>query len=276
MSNIINIGGGAGGSGSNVVPNPQGTATDTLTKIGIDGTIYGFAGSGGGSSYYEEVLWNNTSGVEFYPQSPQTITLANGIDNFDCLVFEYSNNASRDYRTETTIPVSMIDKTGNNYFSVVCMGSNTEDCPSVKYVDNTNLVFWGYSSSRHLFVYKIIGIKYGSSNSHNYSTTEQIVGTWIDGSTIYEKTISLQSVYLENNAVTPINVSTYVPNIAHGISLEGSLIYQSAFITMPFYQGQYVISACFDSNTTIGIYRSGGSITVDNLYLTIRYTKSST
>ena len=191
MSNIINIGGGAGGSGSNVVPNPQGTATDTLTKIGIDGTIYGFDGSGGGSSYYEEVLWNNTSGAEFYPQSSQTITLANGIDNYDCLAFEYSNNASRDYRTETTIPVSMIDKTGTNYFSVVCMGSNTEDCPSVKYIDNTNLAFWGYSSSRHLFVYKIIDIKYGSSNSHNYSTNEQAVGTWIDGSTLYEKTIAI-------------------------------------------------------------------------------------
>ena len=29
----------------------------------------------------------------------------------------------------------------------------------------------------------------GGGNSHTYSTTEQVVGTWIDGSTIYEKTI---------------------------------------------------------------------------------------
>lgn len=42
---------GAGGNwvkkGTEVEANPSGTATDTLTKLGIDGTIYGIEGSGG-------------------------------------------------------------------------------------------------------------------------------------------------------------------------------------------------------------------------------------
>lgn len=36
--------------GSDVEANPSGTPTDTLTKLGINGTIYGFQGGGGGSS----------------------------------------------------------------------------------------------------------------------------------------------------------------------------------------------------------------------------------
>jgi len=33
----------------------------------------------------------------------------------------------------------------------------------------------------------------GGSSGHTYSTTEQVVGTWLDGSTIYEKTFDLGS-----------------------------------------------------------------------------------
>lgn len=40
-----NIAGGGGG-GAEVIPNPTGTATDTLSTIEIDGTIYDFAGGG--------------------------------------------------------------------------------------------------------------------------------------------------------------------------------------------------------------------------------------
>lgn len=38
--------GSGGGGGSSVIPNPTGTPTDTLSTIGIDGTIYGIEGGG--------------------------------------------------------------------------------------------------------------------------------------------------------------------------------------------------------------------------------------
>lgn len=38
------------GSGSEVVANPSGTASTTLTKLEVDGTIYGISGGGGGGS----------------------------------------------------------------------------------------------------------------------------------------------------------------------------------------------------------------------------------
>jgi hypothetical protein len=44
--------GGGGGEGSEVIPNPQDTPTDTLETISIDGTVYNIEGSGSdGASY---------------------------------------------------------------------------------------------------------------------------------------------------------------------------------------------------------------------------------
>ena len=42
------------------------------------------------------------------------------------------------------------------------------------------------------------GVEYaGGSSSHEYSTTEQVVGTWIDGRPVYEKLFIMQEVDLE-------------------------------------------------------------------------------
>lgn len=38
--------------GSSVVPNPEGEATETLNKLGIDDTVYGFPSGGGALSKY--------------------------------------------------------------------------------------------------------------------------------------------------------------------------------------------------------------------------------
>ena len=78
MSNIINIGGTSGGGGSSVVPNPQGTATDTLTKLGIEGTIYDFAGGGSTHNYSttEQVVGAWVDGKTVYEK---TFTTSNTI-----------------------------------------------------------------------------------------------------------------------------------------------------------------------------------------------------
>lgn len=44
--------------------------------------------------------------------------------------------------------------------------------------------------------------KSAGGSAHNYSTTEQIVGTWIDGSTIYEKTLIFNNKYVTNSNST--------------------------------------------------------------------------
>ena len=115
----------------------------------------------------------------------------------------------------------------------------------------------------------------GGSSGHTYSTTEQEIGTWVDGSTLYEKTISLQNVTLTANTSTLVEITDYVPNIAYGISVEGFFTYNNNNMTLPYYNGQYNVYIGFVSNTKVGIYRTASTITVDELYFTIRYVKST-
>ena len=61
--------GGGGGGGTEVIPNPQGTATDTLNTVNIDGTIYEII-SGGGAMVYSGTTTSSASlgenGDEYY------------------------------------------------------------------------------------------------------------------------------------------------------------------------------------------------------------------
>ena len=54
---------------------------------------------------------------------------------------------------------------------------------------------------------------------HVYSTAEQVVGTWIDGSPVYEKTFSFTAVL---NAGSWVGTGQYMPNDAiHIIDVKG-------------------------------------------------------
>lgn len=119
MSNIINIGGTSGGSGSSVVPNPQGTATDTLVKLGIEGTVYDFAGSGGHNySTTEQVvgtwidgktLYEKTIAVTQNPSSEISISLTS-LDIDTLFVVSAYIQSSNGNVTPTTYFVSGDDK----------------------------------------------------------------------------------------------------------------------------------------------------------------------
>lgn len=49
----------------------------------------------------------------------------------------------------------------------------------------------------------------GGSSGHNYSTTEQVIGTWIDGKPLYEKTLDFSSSpkTLTRNSWTRLGIS---------------------------------------------------------------------
>lgn len=56
----------------------------------------------------------------------------------------------------------------------------------------------------------------GKDGMHHYSTDEQVVGTWIDGKTLYEKTFKFDNVSIDTSHeteladLTALNIETWV------------------------------------------------------------------
>jgi len=97
--------------------------------------------------------------------------------------------------------------------------------------------------------------------AHHYSTSEKIVGTWIDGSTVYERTIDFGSdITIDNNWQT-----TSEPNTNMGKCISAILMSSSGNVrTSPSVQLDYgsYIRICYTNWTDTG------------RYLTIQYTKT--
>lgn len=104
----------------------------------------------------------------------------------------------------------------------------------------------------------------------NYSTTEHVVGTWIDGSVLYEKTIDCGTL---PNA-TSKNVAHNISNLDKVVMIDGVAGNVSAFFSLP-----YVYSSA-DGNITVFV--AGTDIRLItatdysnyHAYVTLRYTKT--
>lgn len=114
--------------------------------------------------------------------------------------------------------------------------------------------------------------------SHDYSTSEQIVGTWIDGSPVYEKTI-----YNAGGVTGNFNFPHGITNFGKLLSYEGT-VSDSSFAQ---YGDIWVVPRIASDGNSIGIDKvSTSSIYIINpnafgtrlidWYITIRYTKTST
>ena len=150
MSNIINIGGTSGGSGSSVVANPQGAATDTLNKLQVDGTIYGVSG-GGSSGYTEAILW---SGTETPSTSGTLIQLTDNISNYDVIVIQAYNS---NFAGSGSFLVSALT-IGGVYISTIY--SPDEFGTYWTYTSDTSITIKRLSSSKAFTYSKVVGIKY--------------------------------------------------------------------------------------------------------------------
>lgn len=154
--------------------------------------------------------------------------------------------------------------------------------------DRTNLAMYGYSSAACTYtlttsgltklsasggyaITMIVGIKFGSgggSSSASYSTTEQEIGTWIDGSTVYEKVISISNISLSSGSYETVDTITGLDTIisCNGYVVEGNLKYTLNDITLRVIQ----------DGTSVKLYSpSGVTWAISSGAIIIRYIKAS-
>jgi len=110
---------------------------------------------------------------------------------------------------------------------------------------------------------------------HRYSTDEQIVGSWIDGKTLYELTVSFGS--MEAGTYKDVDMTNY--SISKVVYINGSL--KTAYsdqIPIPYANKVATDRQAFvryqSSQKTLRVFVPDTEGTCTNIYITIRYTKT--
>lgn len=106
-----------------------------------------------------------------------------------------------------------------------------------------------------------------NNGSHEYSTTEHVVGTWIDGWPVYEKTFT----FITNTTIYYIPDTT---NINHLINVSGFANKENYDYYIPYIDSTDSISISYHANNGIRIVSSNYFNSAEYT-LTIQYTKSS-
>ena len=128
--------GSGGGGGSSVVPNPQGEPTDTLNTIGIDGTIFDIAGSGGGGS-----AGNSRNLINQNITTTGTVTLNDSIENYDFVMIEltYLNGEDNPVCGSTIASVNYLKNNYNSTTSIWVDGGNNDRSCKVAFSDGVTM-----------------------------------------------------------------------------------------------------------------------------------------
>lgn len=174
------------------------TNTTTLTKFGAAyeciTDIYGVKVGGGSSSgepYSRTELFKSST-----PQSG-VISLSDAIDNYDDIEIvmgwvSAQDTASHTERFDAEYFINSFpyveNPTNANSHALLEMWANNGFSCAVGNATNTALQTWGHNGGSGIMA--VYGIKYGSGSSSSqeeYSTTEKVIGTWIDGKPIYRK-----------------------------------------------------------------------------------------
>lgn len=107
---------------------------------------------------------------------------------------------------------------------------------------------------------------------HKYYTDERVVGEWIDGSPVYEKTLTPSDSYSSQ--------FNYIP---HGVSDLDQLLEYFGYCTyassdkmnIPNIRGTSYVTVSSWDTTNIRLEKANLSSGISNVKLVIRYTKSS-
>lgn len=121
-----------------------------------------------------------------------------------------------------------------------------------------------------------------SNPINDYSTNEKVVGTWIDGKPLYQKTYEVASISVGNTESGTVLDSNFTSSGKRLISANGSCEWGTnngtAFRLVPFIypsSGIYFDIVVASGELKISCMRTSGTTTVYNTKITIQYTKTT-
>ena len=123
-----------------------------------------------------------------------------------------------------------------------------------------------------------IVVKQISGNQHDYSTTEQVVGTWIDGSTLYEKSFYATGTF-SNGTQYSVDTGILHDDLGEIVESNGNMFSTDVILPLNFYLSaneytrMFIAVGTTGQNVSVEIYSKSFNFT--KYIITIRYTKST-
>ena len=293
--------------GTEVEANPTGgTSVGDLTSIGIAGEKYDIP-SGGGSAELNEVTqseYDALTQAEKENGEMYFITDANGDGSqFQPVIYSeeereigvWIDGRPLYQKSYTSSSLIVLSNTGTDIENVITNHSVIEQIVDAMAYNSTllqtsNIQIADANGTLKAYnneggAYNIITLQYtktadtpGSGTwtpqgvpAYHYSTSEQVVGTWSDGSILYEKTFSVSNITVDSWQ----SINHGITNIENVMSFSGSFKRNSdgAIFSVPYLEAANVFIAV-QANSTTMYYKVNG-ITTGELTVALRYTKSS-
>ena len=249
---------------------------DANNQEWVNGTVQGGGGGGGGiSGLGVDVLFSG----EYYDTSVSQ-SLSAPYTQYALILVEACAKTTY-YHSKSSILIKPSDIQGTGIVGgEFCLGMINEENSTYYwrlrfgFSDTTHIKLngrsiGGWTQQNSPMITKVWGIR---SSDHTYSTTEQVVGTWIDGKPIYEKTVDLG--YLANSGTVYVNHN--ISNIKAVVSLKGiAQTGNGVNIPLPFVSTTSSNCVQLSSNTTQIFTITGSDRSGFYAYAIIQYLKST-
>ena len=249
-------------------------------------TLIGNVKGKDGRGYEEVILYDGNCSACIFSDtitaSSPMIKLSDSIEKYKSIRIEFisfdgKKNNKGSISTTITFSVNYIK---NNYtFSCIKAfsgdGSNYYSTQGYGFYDDTHLTLcWEtYSGWTHNMSHIIVtGIRDRVSdaekNFNKYSTTEEVVGTWIDKKTIYRKVMKFPVI--KHNMTVLTNVD-HIINVSGYFTCTDAMQHQYNFP----YNDNDIITWIGVQNNIVKIYTNYTNDTLINLVLCLEYTKTT-
>lgn len=248
---------------------------------------------------YMKLLWENPNTTQAFAE--QAVTLSSADCDFVLWIYHFNTGIAYEgsaIAKKGENAIMSFGDSGHTYFRAITATSNTvytiNNATNNGTTDNTYIIPIAAYGIKGSFQFKVNAIASELSTRadhcflddevtpitdyiNNYSTTEHVIGKWIDGSTLYEKTVDFGAL---PNATTK--------SVAHGISNINKIVSISAVATRSsdgtaiaipnaYPSTNYITEGAYIDiqNTNIRITTGANKTAFDNTYVTLRYTKTA-
>ena len=248
-------------------------------------TLLGNVKGKDGGGYEEVILYDGNCSAcinsDIITASSPMIQLSDSIEKYKSIRIEFiSFDGKNNYGVISTSTTYSVNHIKNNYtFSCIKAYSSSNpnfySAQGYGFYDDTHLTLcwenyagWEHNTS-HIIVTGIRDkVSDAEKNFNKYSTTEEVVGTWIDKKTIYRKVMKFPVI--KHNMTVLTNVD-HIINVSGYFTCTDAMQHQYNFP----YNDNDIITWIGVQNNIVKIYTNYTNDTLINLVLCLEYTKTT-